>query len=576
MAEDLTGGLNNTLITIIGHIAEQQQQKKQNALAQLQALGNLFGQTGYTDQGWGTMRNAAQGAGINLGAAPWSQTPQQTTGQSPLPQLQQGQQQSVTGTPPPASPDQSQQPSAAEQMYKRDNVGGQPKDTQQPQEKPSYTDIPVGGTVPVSLTVGQGDKEREIELPGFQKTEAGFKPLPFSVPVPNIKEAQQMVYQMYNIPMGPDGQPTIHGGDMMKKANEEVFSVFNHMRDRWSDAKEKYEESQRGTLKDIYMEQKKSQDALKKVDYEEKTKKQNEDKWSDPYETNIGGKKVLVRRNLNTNKVESVAQDVSTTVKIDNSGMGGMSGGKGGVSAPNLNEKGVNPKILEGLSPANAAVVKGLAEYRLSVPAGAARRSKYWQDAIQKAMEYDPSFDEKMYPTRQRMMIAYSQGKQGQSITSLNTAIGHLDRLLDNGEKLHNSQYQIVNWGRNLERKWSGDKRVTAFGTDLTAVTNELATVFKGMGATDQEISAWRKDIDSSSSWPQIKEGFTNEAVKLMGGRLEPMAQRYEVTMGKPLRILDPKSALILKRHGIDPSTIDSTYTGQPSGGGGKRPLSTY
>jgi len=43
------------------------------------------------------------------------------------------------------------------------------------------------------------------------------------------------------------------------------------------------------------------------------------EKWSDPYEGKIGGKKVMLKRNLTTNEVKPVAQDVSTTVKIDTS-----------------------------------------------------------------------------------------------------------------------------------------------------------------------------------------------------------------------------------------------------------------
>ena len=44
------------------------------------------------------------------------------------------------------------------------------------------------------------------------------------------------------------------------------------------------------------------------------------EKWSEPYESVIGGKKVMLKRNLATNEVKPVVQDVSTTVRINQSG----------------------------------------------------------------------------------------------------------------------------------------------------------------------------------------------------------------------------------------------------------------
>ncbi len=42
-----------------------------------------------------------------------------------------------------------------------------------------------------------------------------------------------------------------------------------------------------------------------------------DEKWSDPYIDTIGGKKVMVRKNLVTNKVEKVGEDKSTTVVVN-------------------------------------------------------------------------------------------------------------------------------------------------------------------------------------------------------------------------------------------------------------------
>lgn len=49
-------------------------------------------------------------------------------------------------------------------------------------------------------------------------------------------------------------------------------------------------------------------------------KSETAETWSEPYEEKINGKPVLLRKNLKTNKVEKIAEDVSTTVRINQSG----------------------------------------------------------------------------------------------------------------------------------------------------------------------------------------------------------------------------------------------------------------
>ena len=44
------------------------------------------------------------------------------------------------------------------------------------------------------------------------------------------------------------------------------------------------------------------------------------EKWTDPYTIKVAGKPITVRRNLTTNKVEKIAEDVSTTVRIAQTG----------------------------------------------------------------------------------------------------------------------------------------------------------------------------------------------------------------------------------------------------------------
>lgn len=52
-------------------------------------------------------------------------------------------------------------------------------------------------------------------------------------------------------------------------------------------------------------------------------KETTKDQWSDPYEDKVGGKKIMVQRNMSTGQIKPIAQDVSTTIRVTNTG-GGM------------------------------------------------------------------------------------------------------------------------------------------------------------------------------------------------------------------------------------------------------------
>ena len=135
----------------------------------------------------------------------------------------------------------------------------------------------------------------------------------------------------------------------------------------------------------------------------------------------------------------------------------------------------------------------------------------------------------------------------------------HLDSLSNAADKLDNAGPQFWNYIANKGlTAVAGDPRVTNFNTAATAVANELGTVFKNTGATDQEIKQWRENISSSQS-PEQLHGSINTALDLLRGRMEALHNQWEQTMGKPKEIplLSPNSAKILQHLGLDPSSID-------------------
>ena len=81
MAEDLTGGLNNTLANIMGVLVGLKQHKQQQQMQKAEVLSNLFNSMG-TPQAFKGMQDAFKKAGINIPdmQAPGGQAPAQAPG----------------------------------------------------------------------------------------------------------------------------------------------------------------------------------------------------------------------------------------------------------------------------------------------------------------------------------------------------------------------------------------------------------------------------------------------------------------------------------------------------------------
>jgi hypothetical protein len=222
--------------------------------------------------------------------------------------------------------------------------------------------------------------------------------------------------------------------------------------------------------------------------------------------------------------------------------------GAGGASA---SADADDPKAaaLAGLEPGMASQVKMLADYKLPVPSGTALKSPYWQDLLQRAALYDPTFDVTQYPSRQKLRNDFTSGAGAKNIRSLNTAVGHLDTLNEAAKALHNVSIPWANWGKNILLTAKGDPRVTKFTTAATAVENELASLFKGTGATDQEIKQWREALNASESPAQLT-GAIQSAIELMHSRQNALQQQWETGMGKPadFEIVSPQSRKVLER----------------------------
>lgn len=225
-------------------------------------------------------------------------------------------------------------------------------------------------------------------------------------------------------------------------------------------------------------------------------------------------------------------------------------------SNPTQEEK---DNFLNSLPKEDAYIIKGLTDYSLDPnqfrgSKGATMAAKY--ESLAKM--YDPTFDMKEYPARASLKKDISSGKYSKNVVSLNTLIGHLDSLKKSFSELGNTDIPMVNYLKNIGSEQTGSGAPARVKTDASAVAAEAANVFKGTGATDQEIKSWAGKINSSMS-PKQQQSVINEIVSLMKSRLDAVDSQYTNVMGKSrdFSILNNKSKKILQNLGISPSGLD-------------------
>lgn len=231
--------------------------------------------------------------------------------------------------------------------------------------------------------------------------------------------------------------------------------------------------------------------------------------------------------------------------------------------------EGVGEGLLAQLPKDEAQLVKAIADYQLDVTKVASQRKPANAESERKrliklVMQYDPTFDMNLYRQVADTRREFTVGKGAQNVRSLNTAIGHIGDLAQKAKALETGSMKLWNRAKQIGLTQTGDPRVTNFLTAANAVEGELATLFKGTGATDQEIKAWREVIDAAGS-PEQLQGFIKTAIELAFSRLGALKDQYVKGVRKSDRqFLNDKSRKVLDGLGIDWTEWDDTL---PTGG---------
>lgn len=134
--------------------------------------------------------------------------------------------------------------------------------------------------------------------------------------------------------------------------------------------------------------------------------------------------------------------------------------------------------------------------------------------------------------THEKTANAFTSGKFGQNINSLNTAMGHVDSVHLAYQAIGNKDQRWLNVPINELKKQTNDPQVVKLGIALNALRGELATVFKGSAGTDQDAKAWMEYLNENLT-PEQAYGAMTEVDDLLRSRQVALEYQRGSGMGQ-------------------------------------------
>jgi hypothetical protein len=193
---------------------------------------------------------------------------------------------------------------------------------------------------------------------------------------------------------------------------------------------------------------------------------------------------------------------------------------------------GIERERLEGDPQTIEANAQLIASGKLPAPTGAALRNPITARMMQRVQEINPNYDAKTYQTQLTGEKAFTSGKLGQTVRSLNVATDHLDALDSMGKQLKNGDMRAFNSIAQRIAAETGNPAPTNFDAAKKIVADEVvkAIVGSGGGVSDREEAA--RAFDKASS-PEQLSGAIATAKRLMRGQLNGLKQQYKASTGK-------------------------------------------
>ena len=223
----------------------------------------------------------------------------------------------------------------------------------------------------------------------------------------------------------------------------------------------------------------------------------------------------------------------------------------GGSIAPIGDYTKSGAEYLATVPPAEQGTMKSLLNGTIPMPTGSALKSPLWQSMMAGAVHADPSWNSGAYKQYADTRKYFTVGKGGTTISNISTAMAHADEMLDTVNALNNGNIRPLAAGENYLSSVTGKTPVTNFGSVLTALASEMASVYKnGNAPTDQETNHWREQLNANMSKGQQTD-VLRHWVDLLTGKMNSVQQQYRSgmsNMADPLTVISPDARAAMSR----------------------------
>lgn len=224
----------------------------------------------------------------------------------------------------------------------------------------------------------------------------------------------------------------------------------------------------------------------------------------------------------------------------------------------------VDESVLEGQPQRVQDLVRAYANYQEKLPQGMAMSKPPFSQALALVPQYDKTWSQAQYDARADFLKKWESlapGTSGAQITSGRKLIDHLGEYSDKANSLNNKlptplNYLIENAQQNNLLPGGGSK-LTTLETTLHDLALEKERFYQGGSPHVSGVAGATAPFNQYRPVDE-QQAAVKEELRMMGGQLGPLRDKYLETMGKnaPPILLDQQRK-VLTRLGVDPDAVE-------------------
>jgi SOS-response transcriptional repressor LexA len=175
---------------------------------------------------------------------------------------------------------------------------------------------------------------------------------------------------------------------------------------------------------------------------------------------------------------------------------------------------------------------QAIARGDVKMPTGVGANNRRAQALQNRVYQLNPNYDPTIFENRQKTESAFTTGKQGDVVRSMNVAVDHLDTLQKAAAELKNGQTPIFNDIANRYAKATGQTAPGNFDAVKSLVGSEVAKAIAGGATALGDREEIRAEINNTKT-PQQLAGVIDKYQHLLAGQMTGLKQQYESGGGR-------------------------------------------